>query len=457
MSEVVNAARPRRRLAWLGAAVVAVAVAAGAGWYGWLWYTTPAPPAVPLEGAEPAVARAVEEAREQVRQSGRSPAAWGRLGQVLRAHDYFEASDVCFARAERLDPKEPRWPYYQGLTRATADPEAALPLLRRAVELADRYDRGNDGPRLRLAETLLQTGALEDAGAQLDQVQSGDPNSPRLQYDLGLLAAARKDDDQAERRFAASAASPYARQKSCSALAAIRLRRGDEAGAAEFNRRASAPPEDWLWDDSYVGEYMRLEAGRVSSFERTERLEAEGKWGEALPILLSLAEDNSDARAQIAAGTALFKLGRFEEAEHYFRAAVGLQAEQAEANYWLAVVLYSEATGADAARAKYEAAIAYTDKALELKPDHALAHFYRGLALERLGRRPEAIRSLRQAALCHPELIDPHWELGLALEEDGRKDEAQPEWRCVVDLAPDADSRRAEARERLTAAGNGAK
>ncbi len=298
MSEVAKAAGPRRRLAWFGAAAVALAVAASAGWYGWLWYTTPAPPVVSLDGAEPAVVRAVEAAQNQVRQNGRSAAAWGQLGKVLRAHGYLKESDACFAQAERLDPREPRWPYYQGLTRGVTDPEAALPFLRRAVELGDRYDRGNDGPRLRLAETLLQAGAPDEAGAELDRVLSWDPGSPRVHYDLGVLAVARGDDETAERHFTASAVSPFARRKSCSALAAIRLRRNDEAGAAEYDRGAAAPPEDWPWDDAYVEECTRLEVGRISRFETTERLEAEGRPGEALPILLSLSEDASDARAR---------------------------------------------------------------------------------------------------------------------------------------------------------------
>jgi tetratricopeptide (TPR) repeat protein len=444
MSEVAKAVRPRPRLMWFCSAAFAVAVMAAVGWYGWLWYTTPAPPAAPLNGAEPAVVQAVEAARKQVRQNGRSAAAWGQLGKILRAHAYLKESDACFAQAESLDPKEPRWPYYQGLTRAATDPAAALPLLRRAVERADHYDRGNDGPRLRLAETLLQAGAADEAGTELDRVLSWNPNNPRVHYDLGVLAAARGDDETAERHFTADSASVYARRKSCSALAAIRLRRQDEAGAAEYNRRAAAMPEDWPWDDAYLEECTRLQVGRISRFETTERLEAEGRTEEALPILRSLAEDATDARAQIAAGMGLYKLGRNEEAERYFRAAVGLKAEQAEANYWLAVVLYTEGT-----RAKFGEAVAYADKALALKPDHALAHFYRGLALNGLGRRKEAITAFRQAILCHPELVDPHWELANALAEDGREDEAKPEWRRVAELAPDADPRRGRALARI--------
>src|SRR5437016_4799358 len=49
----------------LGSAVAAL-LAAG-GWYGWRWYTTPAPPAVPLEGLSEDTAEVVTKAQREVR------------------------------------------------------------------------------------------------------------------------------------------------------------------------------------------------------------------------------------------------------------------------------------------------------------------------------------------------------------------------------------------------------
>src|ERR1019366_8308866 len=118
-------------------------------------------------------------ARQKVLKEGHSGRAWGELGKVLRAYDYYDASDVCFTQAQRFDPNEPRWPYYLGLSQTLRNPEDALPFLRRAVVLSDKYDRGNDAPRLRLAETLLQTGAIAECREQLDRVLSWNPDDPR--------------------------------------------------------------------------------------------------------------------------------------------------------------------------------------------------------------------------------------------------------------------------------------
>src|SRR5690349_11096324 len=84
------------------------------GWYGWRWYTTPTPPDVPLDGASPELVEAVRAARQQVLRQPRSVVAWGRLGKLLRASDYFPEARACFARAEQLDPGDARWPYLLG-------------------------------------------------------------------------------------------------------------------------------------------------------------------------------------------------------------------------------------------------------------------------------------------------------------------------------------------------------
>ena len=156
------------------------------------------------------------------------------------------------------------------------------------------------------------------------------------------------------------------------------------------------------------------------------------------------------------------KLGQVEKAERYLRAAVGKESEQAEANNFLAVALYTEGEhleqerkGEDA-QAKYREALACTPKALELKPDHVTAYQYQGLALSKLGRRREAIESLRQAVLLRPELVELHLSLADALDADGRHEDAVAECRRAQEVAPD-DPRPAAALERLHAAGGGAR
>src|SRR5262249_28969766 len=144
--------------------LVCVTIAVGLGGYFWLGRVVPEPPEIALAEAHPEVAAAVEKARLKVRQEPRSAAAWGALGQLLRACDFPPEAAVCFAEAERLAPTEARWPYLCGesLTlRGTL--EAALPHLRRAVELSSGHETDAFAPRLRLAETLLAVGQFDEA------------------------------------------------------------------------------------------------------------------------------------------------------------------------------------------------------------------------------------------------------------------------------------------------------
>src|SRR5438045_4087886 len=84
----------------------------------WTWWPhradKPTPPLVDLTGVDPAVQRAVTAARAAVLEHPDSAEAWGKLGMVLIGHGLpVEASNACLAEAERLDPRQPRWPYLQ--------------------------------------------------------------------------------------------------------------------------------------------------------------------------------------------------------------------------------------------------------------------------------------------------------------------------------------------------------
>ena len=141
---------PRRGPVWLAVvcAVLALAVAL-------VGYVVLAPdvlldlPEPQMDGVDPAVVSAVEEALETVRESPADANEWGRLGMILLAHDFAVDARSCFRRAGDLDSAEPRWPYFHAWTLVSTAPEAALPGLERAVELCGESPLA---PRLKLAE-----------------------------------------------------------------------------------------------------------------------------------------------------------------------------------------------------------------------------------------------------------------------------------------------------------------
>jgi tetratricopeptide (TPR) repeat protein len=388
----------------------------------------PEPPTVSLEGVEKPVADAILEAQEKVRETPHLAEAWGHLGKLLLTHYFLSQADQCFAQAEKLDGKQPRWPYYRGLAHLHRDNRLALTHLRRAAELGNRYDPGIVSTQLRLAETLLEEGETEEAEEQLQSVFKKAPNNPWLLYHRGLLALARNDLSGAIDRLSPLTNHPSARQKACAQLAMIYRRRQDQDQAAAFSRLAAQLPPDASWDDPYVDEYRKLQRDAQGRLVQLKALEAAGKLQEVVPQLRNLREDSDSDLAHLALGISLAKLGQYDEAEKAMRETLALYPDNVQAHYFLALVLFDladqvpgrEAGVPEAALAKYRESAAHSRRTLDLKPDHGLAHLCLGRALLVLGQRDEALKELRAAVACKPEEAQTHFYLGEALAEAGQ-------------------------------------
>jgi tetratricopeptide (TPR) repeat protein len=165
---------------------------------------TPPPPEVDLTGTDPAVAAAIETVRARVQQAPRDARAWGLLGMVLYAHEYAGESVLCFRQAQNLDARQPRWPYFLGIALAATDPVAALPELRRAVDL---WGEGETAPRLRLANLLLSLGQVDEAEEQFRIVLRQAPDAA-AQLGLARVAVERNQPEEALKRLETCLADP---------------------------------------------------------------------------------------------------------------------------------------------------------------------------------------------------------------------------------------------------------
>jgi tetratricopeptide (TPR) repeat protein len=452
----------RRVLPWC-LLVGGIGLAAGLGWYGWRWYCAPVAPVIDLTEDDSALVAAVEQARQQIRQDPYSGAAWGHLGKLLRAAGYVEPAVRCLAEAERLDPRNPRWPYLQGDALARRDPDAALPHLRRAVDLCGDRDAETVAPRLRLAEVLLAKGEGDEAEVQLQRALEAEPDNPSVSLYLGILAfdrategeSAQKLLEASRKHFLRCRHSPWTQQRACAQLAAVCQRLGDTKAAAEFSQKAGTLPRDLHWPDPFVMEYLQLDVGRASRFRIIERLEAQGRFADAVFQLREMVEQNPDYKTYVGLGKDLAQVGNVAEAEQALRSAIQLAPENAQAYYLLARVQWSRAQQErEQAKAQeaFAAAAANARQVLQRRPDHALAHLVLGMAVKALGKREEAMASLQRAVQCAPELSDPHLYLGEMLLEDGQTDEARKHLEQAVQLARPDDPRPRAALERLRAA-----
>ncbi len=454
-----SAARPSvrnhgQRLLALAAVGVGAALLTLLAWRAWLWRTAPLPPVVTLTEDDPRLRHAVDVARDEVLAQPRSAETWGNLGSLLLAHGYDREAGACFARAERLNPEDRRWPYLWAAGLLRTDWDAAMPHLRRAAALcAGRDDEYSTVARLQLAEALLTMGQFDEAEPLFRQALEKDPDNPRAHLGLGQLALARDNSADAFAHLSRSAASPYTAKRAAAQLAALHRRRGEGEAAAEFGRRAERLPADRPWDDPFLKDCMRQAVGRQALFAQAERMERSGRLPDAAALLRDLVEFYpDDNHSAVKLGVVLVEMGQFADGERVLRGAVARAPDQFQARYFLSVAVYyqaerQEVLGSPAA-GRFEEAADSARKAIALKPDHAFAHLYLGLALQHLGRRAEAIESLRIAVRYSPESSDPHLHLGEALAADGRKEEALAELERAAELARE-DPRPRQALARL--------
>ena len=431
-----------KRQAWI-CGVALVALAAGA-FFLRPRPTPPAPPDFPTRGLDAEVRDALDEARVAVVASPRSAEVWGRLGMLLRAHALDAASNECFLEAERLDPKDSRWPYLFAVEALFRDPDNALAPLRRAVELGHDEPAYTSAARLRLAEALLERTQYDEAETLFRDEAKDDA---RARLGLGLVRLARDDLRGAVGHLEGLGANPFARKKAAIGLALAYRRLGNVDAATKYERDAARLPPDLLWSDPYIGECLRLERGRLSRFDRAVRLESQGRFAEAAKALAEMAQERPDARTYIALGIALAKDRKYAAAEQALREVVGLDPDHVQARYFLCASLFSqgedlwnEASRRDEAKAFFfRSSIIEADHTIRCKPDHALAHSFRGRALGCLGETDEAIASFRRALACRPDLYETHFYLGDALATASRPREALPHLEAAVRLAGDRD------------------
>ncbi|HVS40357.1 MAG TPA: tetratricopeptide repeat protein [Gemmataceae bacterium] len=454
------AVRPARRgllIAALLAGLMLAAVLAGAWWIETRRLPAAAAPVPPQPSpSDPDVAVGFAAARQQVLQEPHSAAAWGAYGEVLLANDYHAEAAACLMQAEKLDPADPRWPYLRGWDAASTDRSAALAALRRAAELSDRAAAASPAPWLLLAELYVESDDREQVEACCRRVFEREPDNARAHFALGMIAFQHDDLDVCIPHLLLAAKSPAVHRRACTQLAAAYQRKKDETNAAQYAQLAQQAPPDEPWNDPYLAPLDALKMGAETRFRPVKELGSKGLLAKQAELLRHMAVDDHDERANLDLGIILTEMGEFDEAEGLLQKAAGSYSQSADPFYFLGVERYQKGEKTEARDRKqaadlFQASADATDQATQRKPDHAMAHYYHGLALEKLGRRSEAIAALRTAARCRPEVVDIQLDLGKALAEDGRHAEAEAHLRQACDLAPD-DARPRDALAKLRTA-----
>ena len=185
-----------------------------------------------------------------------------------------------------------------------------------------------------------------------------------------------------------------------------------------------------------------------------------GRSEEAVPYLHeALKSDATNPKVHYNLGNALRALGRYEDAVTHHREVLRSKPDDLAVHGELGIMLadlgqLEEAKphltaglpevaanftlGQALSKLKrYEEALPYYNRVLQLKPKHAKSHRNLGAALAALGRFGEAVTHYQEAVRLDPKDAQAHIDLATNLEKVARYREAVVDWKKALELVPD--------------------
>ncbi len=181
----------------------------------------------------------------------------------------------------------------------------------------------------------------------------------------------------------------------------------------------------------------------IGAYGKAAKLLEAGEPGRALSLLLPvLAARPSLAPAQFAAGKAYLVLDSLERALPLLAAAVRLDSTDARYQYLLGAAYLENGRTDDA--------IGAFKRTTVLAPRFAGGHFNLGFAFQKAGHWTEAIAAFDAGLALDPTYADAHYQRGVAYRQIGTVDQAQADFRWVVNRQPaPANGVVAEAKQQL--------
>ncbi|MCA9172344.1 MAG: tetratricopeptide repeat protein, partial [Planctomycetales bacterium] len=353
--------------------------------------------------------------------------------------------------AEKLDPRDGRWPYLLGRAWRMINADECAAALQRAVAIC-----GNDPPavRLTLAEVLLENYRLDEAETQLKSLQLADSSDLRCRLDLARLASLRGDSqsclDQLEvLQNSLAAQTRYRNQgKSLLLLKAETLRRLGRGEEAELARAESEKHGDPSWSDPYFAQVNERQAGLKKYLKNGENFYRQRQYDQSIEVLRQAERIYPDSLwSKILLARALIRTGapdsnrpdrvqRLEQAVALLEASLRIDPNSVESLFRLAV--------AKGYQGKHEDAVNLYRRAIELKPDFTMAHFnLAGLLWNQVHDQQGALDAFEGAVRAEPEFVDGHYLYGVVLMQLQRYRDAESHFETVVRLQPKNEKFRA--------------
>jgi len=376
------------------------------------WLLGPTIPLPDLANADPALVEAVETAAAFVRQSPRSPQAWGELGLLLMAHRYSAEAEECFQRAAELDDSSWQWLYFKAVSQQRDRPQQAAATLGDAIV----RDHSAELPKLLRGEILLGLGRPDDAQQQFRSVLRSSPENARAHLGLARVLYANDDLAAALESLEHAATHLSTRKAALELKAQIFQRQQNQTAAEEALARARELPPDAPWpDDPLAGRLDAARVGKASYLKRVTALRAAGRIAEANAVSQE-AERKHPELYLIVEGSMRLERRDAAGAEEVLRQALQLDPSSVEARFALGQSL--------ARQDKHVEAEKIFRELLEREPSYGPAWLELGRCLARQ-HSADALAAFRSAVQYMPLAPEAHEALADALSVAGEPAEAR--------------------------------
>jgi len=392
-----------------------------------------------LSGMHEAVQTQLREAHRALEsgassQPGDLADAYGRLGMLLIAGEYFEAAEACLLNARTLAPERFRWAYYLGhLYERRGDLEEAADAFRRAHDQRP----GDFATLFWLINVNVDLGRRDAVQPLLEQARALQPGSEAMRFQLGRAALAAEDHAAAVDHLEAVLRQNPAATVVHYPLGMAYRGLGDLERARQHLDRSGGRTDGGYsagvgvsMPDPLTEELRNVL--RSPQRHRTLALQADanGDREEAIrQFRLALELEPDDADLQLSLGMALDRAGRAREAFVELEAALGLDPRSAQANYMMGTLF--ERAGRDAeAVARYAAAAEHAPESVE-------AHLRLADAYSRTARVDDALLHYRRVLEAAPDSVAGRFGEAMALVRLGRHREARDRFAAARERHPD--------------------
>jgi tetratricopeptide (TPR) repeat protein len=378
-------------------------------------------PVPSLEALEPSVVDQIQDVQNQLRDHALAEStpqaeiteAFGLMGKVYHAYEFFDAAEACYTNASQLASDQYQWPHLLGvICEQKGDLEKAADYF----EQANTLEPSSLATQIRLGRVYLVLNKREEARQLLEGIVNSGIESAATLQTLGELALAEEQYEQAaETLQQALKMRPEANRLYYLLGMAYRGLKQMELAEQVLEKSGvvGIRPSDPLLDelpDLLNGERVYLIRGHVAY--RAERYQ------EAIDAFtLALEAEPESVRALINLASAYEKIGNREQAKKWFLRALAADPDNFNAHFNLGVVLKQENL--------LDESIMHLRRAHEIQPNDVQAQWEWIQAMHANGMTDQAIRRLYALAAKASDEEEVALQLALYLGEAGRQEEVK--------------------------------